>query len=96
VIGGDLLLVIALGASTAADGLSTQRALSRCPPPACYERNPITAGKMLWPALAGGTTGAVFASRELRKRGHGRWAQFILVGGTVAHAWAVQNNLRRR
>jgi hypothetical protein len=90
---GEIVLGVALIGSSVADGLSTRAVLSRCPPPTCWERNPLTAGKMLWPALAGGTTAAVLATRELKRRGK-KWWWVIPAVGIVGHSLAARNNMR--
>jgi hypothetical protein len=89
-IGAELILTIALGTSAAADGITTQRALNRCV--TCYEINPLVRGPLLWPALTGGTTGAIWATRELKKR-KSKWWWVVPAVSIVGHSIAARHNI---
>jgi hypothetical protein len=80
---------LAYSATSAADLISTEIALSRCE--RCYEGDPLLRGKKRWPIRGGLTVGMWIVSKRVERR-HPKWAKVVWISGTILNVALVANN----
>jgi hypothetical protein len=80
---------LAYTATSAADLITTEIALSRCE--RCYEGDPLLRGKKRWPIRGGLTVGMWILSKRAERR-HPKWAKVVWISGTILNVALVANN----